>query len=172
MADTDPWENENDGRYVEQRKYTIQALHNQHHEMLLRSAIGQSNKEIAEALGITSQTVSNTINSPIARQKLAELREKMYEETADIATRIQEFAPKALDLLEEIIDGKHADATVALRAKYASLHLGRAGFGEVKKNINVSTTLNKEEISAIKDRAIEAAKASGIIDAEYIDNSN
>jgi len=165
--ETYPWENGNDARCTPERKLDLKSMRNIHHEMLRRSLLGSNNSEIAEELGVTPQTVCNTLNSTMVRQKTQELQELMYGETIDIAQRIQAFAPLALEYLEEIIAGKHQEVSHALRAKYASLHLGRAGYGEIKKNVNLNSTLKREEIEGIKTRAIAAAKASGMIDADY-----
>src|SRR5712691_5759021 len=124
---TDPW-NGNDNRFVPKRKYDIKALWNKHHEIVRRVALGQSNIEIAEALDCTPQTLSNVKNSPMARDKIDLFRAELDAETLDIAQRIQDFAPKALQLLEDVIEGRYEDASLSLRTKYASAHLGRAGF--------------------------------------------
>jgi hypothetical protein len=69
--------------------------------------------------------------------------------------RIQEFASVALTVLEDIITGK-LPASLALRAKYAHLHLGRAGYGVINKTSTMSQHLTREDIEAIKDRATSA----------------
>jgi Bacterial regulatory proteins, luxR family len=155
-----------DRRFVETRSYNIQALWDHHHEIARRLALGQSNVEIAEQLNITPQTVSNFRNSPLGKKVLSQLQEQLYSETIDVAKRIQDFAPKALALIEEIIEGKHKQASLALRAKYASQHLGRAGYGELKKVAIASTSLSRDEIDEIKQRAREASFNSGVIERE------
>jgi predicted transcriptional regulator len=134
------------------KQYEIKQLWDLHHEILRRVALGYQNTEIGQDLGITPQTVSNVRNSQLARGKLALMHQQMDEEALDIATRIQEFAPKALDLLEKIIEGE-AGASLSIRAKYAHLHLGRAGYGEVKKITSLNANLSREDIEKIKERA-------------------
>jgi len=169
---TDPWENGNDKRYAGYRtSYSIKAIHNQHHEVIRRSILGQNNHEIAAEIGLGHQQVCNILNSDITRRKINELQRQLYGETLDIAQRIQDFTPEALTLLEEIIEGKHAEASIGLRAKYAALHLARAGYGEIKKAVNLNTHLKREEIEAIKSRSVAAAREAGIIAADYVDKS-
>jgi hypothetical protein len=164
---TDPW-NGSDGRFVQKRKYDIKALWERHNEIIRRVALGQSNNEIGDALGVTPQTVSNTKNSPMARDKIQLFRAELDAESLDIAQRIQDFAPKALQLLEDVIEGRYEDASLSLRTKYASAHLGRAGFGEVKKINAIHTTLSREDIERIKERAVRAAQEAGVIDMDFV----
>jgi Bacterial regulatory proteins, luxR family len=151
-----------DRRFVAKRTYEIKSLWQNHEQMLRMVALGHSNADIAEACGVTSQTVSNVRNSPIAKTKLSTLREALDSEAIDIGARINEFAPVALKLLEEVISGE-VEAPIAIRAKYASVHLGRAGFGEVKKIASVNTHLTRDDIEAIKLRALASASEAGLI---------
>lgn len=151
-----------DRRFVEKRVYNIKSLWTNHEQMLRMVALGSSNEDIALACGVTPQTVSNVRNSPISKQKLTQLRTQLDAETIDIGARIQEFAPIALQLLEDVITGK-VESPVAIRAKYASAHLGRAGYGEVKKIAAISTHLSRDDIEAIKERALQAALEAGIL---------
>lgn len=151
-----------DRRFVEKRVYNIRTLWSNHEQMLRMVALGHSNEDIARACGVTAQTISNVRNSPISKQKLAQLRDQLDSEAIDIGARIQEFAPVALAVLEDVITGK-LEAPVAIRAKYASSHLGRAGFGEVHKVASINTHLSRDDIEAIKQRALEAASEAGIL---------
>lgn len=157
-----------DKRFVEERAYNIQNLWELHHEIIRQISLGATNKEVAENLGISPQTVSNTRNSPLAKEKLAWFQEKMDLDALEMSQRIQRFAPRALSYLEDIIAGEVEGVSVALRAKYADKHLGRAGHGEVKKSVNVTGTLTKDEIEALKRRSKHSAKDFGeSIDADY-----
>jgi len=79
-------------------------------------------------------------------------------ETMSIARRIEEFAPQALRLLEDIITGREPGASVALRAKVAAGHLGRAGYGEVHKVHAMHAHLTRDDLAAIKERAVHASE--------------
>jgi hypothetical protein len=152
-----------DRRFVRERQYNVKSLWDHHQQMLRLIALGRSNVEIAEAMDCTPQSVSNLRNSPVAKVKLEQLKRTLDEEAVDIGTRIQEFAPVALRLLEDVISGRDPDASISLRAKYASLHLSRAGFGEVKKVASINTHLTRDDIEDIKRRAVDAANDAGLL---------
>jgi len=152
---------------VDPSTYNVKNLWEVHHEILRRLALGQTSTQISNALGVNKLTVSNTRNSVLGREKLEAFRQAMDAEALDIGTRIQQFAPKALKVLEDIIEGNYEEASLALRAKYASQHLGRAGFGEVKKVASISRTLTRNDIERIKERAVNGAREIGVIDAQY-----
>lgn len=73
-----------------------------------------------------------------------------------IRQRIQTGALKALQVLEDIIEGR-LPASTALRAKYASLHLARAGYGPLTRVNRVDQHLTHEDIEALKQRCSEAS---------------
>lgn len=145
-----------DGRFVPRRKYDIKNIWERQGEMIRRTALGLSNKEVADEIGCSAQTVSNVRNSPLGRAKLAELTARLDEETLDIQKRIQQFAPQALEVLENIIEGRYEEASLNLRAKVASDHLARAGHGTIQKSSSISTVLTADEISRIKARSSRA----------------
>ena len=154
-----------DGRFVGKRRYDIKVLWEKHHEIARQVVLGRTNVDIANSIGCTPQTVSNVRNSPLAKAKIDSLNESRDEETVSIAKRIEEFAPVALELLEEIVSGNIPEASIALRAKVASSHLGRAGYGEVHKAHILSQHLSREDIERIKMRAVSAAQNAGMIEA-------
>lgn len=156
---------QHDRRFVPKRVYEIKSLWQNHEQMLRLVALGHSNEHIAQVCGVTPQTISNVRNSPVAKGKLAQLRESLDQEAIDIGARITEFAPTALKLLEEVISGT-IEAPIAIRAKYASVHLGRAGFGEVHKVASINTHLSRDDIEAIKQRALDSATEAGLIASE------
>jgi hypothetical protein len=152
-----------DGRFVKERVYNIQALWEKHREITRQVVLGRTNMEIAETVGCSPQTVSNVRNSPIAQSALEEYGQRRDEVVVDIAQRIAEFAPVALRLLEDVITGAQPGASLALRTKIASSHLARAGHGEVQKVHSVNTSLSRSDIEDIKRRAVEAARAAGVV---------
>lgn len=156
-----------DQRFVEKRQYDIKELWAKHHEITRQVVLGRTNVDIAESIGCTPQTVSNVRNSPLAKAKIEEMSEQRDAEAISIAQRIEEFAPVALDLLEQIISGNIPEASIALRAKVASSHMSRAGYGEVHKAHILSQHLTREDIERIKTRAVTAAQNAGVLDAVY-----
>lgn len=149
------------------RQYQIQYLWDRHQEILRRSVIGQSAKDIASALHITPTVVSYTLNSEIARQSLAVLRGARDASSVDISKRIKEFAPKALDLLEKVIDGGlEEDKPSNAAVRVAMDNLDRAGYGAPKKIVGAFAhkVFTNEDVEEIKNRALEVGKQQGIVE--------
>ena len=143
-----------------------------HAEITRRILLGQKNTVIAEALGCSTQMVSNVRNSPVIQDRLSLMRGARDASAIDIARDIQEFAPEALRLLKEIVLGKGPgeNASAALRAKVSSDFLDRAGHGAVRKEQHLHAHLTSEEIEGIKQRALELKRekeGSEVVEAEY-----
>ena len=155
---------------AEHKTFKIAKLWDLHREIVRRVALGETNKEIAEALGISVETVRYTKGSRAGQDQLAILRGAMDADTIDLGMRIQKFAPIALELLEKIIraEGDCKDASLALRAKHADKYLDRAGYSPVKKIASLNGQLTREDIEDIKNRAVSAARDSNIIEAEIV----
>lgn len=152
----------NDRRFVPKRQYEVKNVWEHHAQMLRMVALGHSNTAIADACGVTPQTISNLRNSPIAQPRLEYFRKELDREAIDIGAKITEFAPVALRLLEDVITGA-VEAPIAIRAKYASAHLGRAGYAEIRKVASINTHLTRDDIEQIKQRALMAAEDAGLV---------
>ena len=144
-----------DERFVEngRRKYNVQAIWERHQEMIRQIVVGRTNVEIAGTIGCTPQTVSNLRNSPVAKLEIDRLSMQCDASVTDLSQRIEEFAPVALNLIENIIRGTMQDASLSLRAKLANSHLARAGYGEVHKVQSLHAHLSRGDIEGIKERA-------------------
>ena len=143
-----------DGRKVEERKYTLKEVQDSHREIARLLVMGLNNKDIAEELGVTPEMVSYTINSPVVMREIENMRAARDLDAIDVAKRIQEIAPKALDVMEGLMQSA-ADET---RRKIAESILDRAGFGALK-NVSINsnrTYLNKDDILEIQERARNA----------------
>ena len=89
-----------------------------------------------------------------ARSILAAL---MVRPSADVRRMIDIFSPVAEAFLQDLITGRYPEASLALRAKYASLALARAGYGPIHNVRSVHAALTREDIEAIKQRAVSFA---------------
>ena len=148
-----------------------------HEEITRRILLGQKNKDIAKSVGCSAQTVSNVRNSPVIQDKLALMRGARDAYTVDIARDIQEFAPIALELLKNTIEGKAdaENASIALRARTAESWLDRAGHAPIRKEQHITAHLTGEEIAEIRDRAFgpqspiakNELEVEPVMDAEY-----
>jgi predicted transcriptional regulator len=134
-----------------ERKYAIQQVWDVHREIARLLVIGMKHVDIAEQLGISEATVSYTANSPVVKREIDLMRGARDLDAVDVAKRIQEVAPKALEVLEELLD----TANDAIKYRTAADILDRAGHAAVR-NVRLETLsvhLNKEDIEDIRNRA-------------------
>ena len=151
-----------DRRFRPTREYNIKQLWESHEAMLRLTASGLNNRQTALVLGVTPQTVSNVRNSPVGRARLSEYSADLDQIMFSTQSSIKEFAPTASSVLKSIVDGS-MPAPVSIRARYAADLLDRAGLSAVRKVASISTTLTRDDIEAIKARAVQAARDNGTI---------
>jgi len=135
-----------------------------HQEITRLIFLGMKNVDIAERLGVTKDMVSYTRNSKIVQDKLKLMHGAKDANTVDLAKKIKEFAPRALKLLEEVVEGTGlgAAASPALRVKTAENWVDRAGYPAQKAGqggLHLHAHFTANEISEIRKRAEE----SGIV---------
>ena len=138
---------------VQCRSYKISRLQDNHREIARRLALGETNKSISESLGVSVGMVVYVKGSKVGKDQVGIYRGAMDAETIDLGIKINQFAPIALQLLEDIVAGRGAagkGASIALRAKVADKAVVRAGYSPVKKISSISTTLTRDDIEAIK----------------------
>lgn len=108
-------------------------------EILYRHACGMKNKEIAEDLGITPQTVSNTLNTPWARNELAILHARTIDSIANGSysplALARAYANEALSIQISLMKSPHVRAQV--RARIADSILDRAGYKPAQRIENL-----------------------------------
>jgi hypothetical protein len=134
-----------------------------HHEILRLAIMGHSRDEISEKVGCTPQTVTNTLNSRLGQEKLALLRAERDTSCTDVASAIRELAPRALEIMSEVMENGTTPAGVRLAASKDLLD--RAGFAAPKQVQVTSVTahLTHDEIKELKDRAMATATAQAIV---------
>lgn len=154
-----------------QRKYEIQHMWQRHHEIVRLSCLGFSNKDIALKLGITPQTVSNTLNSRIAKDKVNQMRAEVDRSTTDVVAVIKELPPQAIEEVGRFLDPeRNGGIKDELRLKAAHDILDRAGHAAPKEihAKHMHAYLSADDIDEIKQRSRAAARESGILDVEAI----
>ena len=138
------------------KNYDIKRLWGQQKEILRMVASGlYNNKQIAEMVGVTPQTVSNIINSSLGKQTLEVLQGAADAETVDLMVKLRALAPIALSVQEEVMLGE--DTPQRLKVDVANKMLDRAGYAPITKNMNLNLNagLTKDDIASIKARAKE-----------------
>jgi len=146
------------------KTHNIKQLWQWSHEILNLAVRGMKPVEIAEILNITSQTVSNTLNSDLGMQKLSEMRKKRDEDTYDTVKEIDDLTKKALEVYHEIFDDK--TETHLMKKKVAdtvTLELSGLKVPTRIQSHNIHQVATKEEIEEWKKRGIDAGRESGMI---------
>lgn len=148
------------------RKYNIQKLWDVHHEILRLTLLGLKSVDIATMLGVTPAMVSYTQNSTIAKRQLAVMRGARDANAVDVAKKIQELQPAAVQKLSELMESE----TEAISLKAAMTLLDRGGNAPVQRvqadHRHLSFTI--QELQEIKDRARKTMPiVHEIEDAQY-----
>lgn len=150
-------------------------LNEKQHEILNLTSLGLNRQQIAQAMEVTPQTVSNVTNSSLGKEKLSLLRGTRDANTLDTLERIQGLTEKALDVYDEIFEEDGVPRNLKLHA--AKDVLDRAGFGAVKKIDlrSISGRLSEEDIKELKERGELArqlaAKRREVIDVNNLPNN-
>lgn len=163
-----------------QKRYQLSQLYDTHHEIIRRLAVGESPAEIAAALDITPQTVSNVRNTAMARAKMQVLREARDKEFAVATKRVTDLMPKAINLLEVLLRQGESiagyDPGAALRIVDHTLRY--AQFTQEKGNVNLhlhqhggggATAEDLDEVKRSAAAAVSEGAVEVIVDAEYIE---
>lgn len=153
-------------------QYDPVALNQRHQEIINLAALGIPNTVIAEALCVHPATVSNAVNSTLGKEKLALIRGARDADTVDIAKKMQEMIPKALEVYEKILSEEamlgqqpHGGADIKLQEKTATSVLRDfSGLAVPKKMVVGHAHLTPELLKEIKDQGRAAAKECGLMD--------
>jgi predicted transcriptional regulator len=120
------------------------------------------NTDIAKILGITPETVSYTLNSELVKRQLVIMRGARDKDTIDVAERIRNLVPIALDRYEELL--ANPDTHDRILVDISKDLLDRAGYAAQRSvKIDVTNHLTTEDLMRIK----EVARENGYIDADY-----
>lgn len=111
----------------------LKKLRARHRRICQYHAMGMKNVQIALQLNITPQAVGYCLNSEVAAPKIEELVAPGDEQAKDISASVKEALPKAMMLLEEVLDNKYENTSVALKVKVAQDLLDRGGHGKVTR---------------------------------------
>lgn len=144
----------NDARRDPDKKgFKVTELYDTHREIMRMAVTGMKQADIARELGVSEVMVSYTMNSPIVKREMELMRSARDLDAVDVAKRIQEVAPRALEVLEDLLE----TANDSIRFRAATDVLDRAGHAAVKtlRTESLSVHLNKDDLEEIKQRARE-----------------
>lgn len=134
-----------------ERNYQIEKMWNVHHEITRMLLMGMKSVDIAQQLNVSEVMVSYTKNSALVQRKLDVMQGARDMDAVSISKRIQDLAPKAVDVLERLLDSE----VESMQFKAAVDTLDRAGHGAVKKELSLTGHLTQDDIEDIKTRARE-----------------
>jgi len=138
------------------QNYSITRMWEHHHEILRFVLLGKKNVEIAAIVGCTPQTVSNVRNSPEAKRQLAIMTNARDYSSVDVAQRIQETLPEAVNTLEAAM-GPEAEWPVRRQAAKDLLEMG--GFKAAQRIEAVHAHLTSEDVKEL----VERGRSLGIV---------
>lgn len=163
------------------RKYQIEGLWEKHHEIKRLELVGiTSNKVIAEALGVTPESVCAIRGSELYRRELQAASFAKDCAALDVARAIEEEGPKCLELLTAIRDNRvevtGEPSPITLRAHVAEDLLDRnaksAKVRQVQGEFKHAHLVADTTISRIKERAREIGDfLAKSVEAEVCDES-
>ena len=150
----------------EGRKYQIKSIWDLHHEIMRLAVLGWKPVEIAKQLGVTPQTISNTLGSELVKRQMEVMRGARDSSTVDVLEEIKALAPAALETVENIMRDENSGARTRLSA--AIDVLDRAGYAAPKviEGRFLSAHLTVEEIEDIKRRAMNAKLIAPVEEAK------
>ena len=152
----------------ERKSHDIGMLWQRNHEILRLAIVGLKSTEIAEILGIHKQTVSNTINSDLGKQKLSTMRKERDESAIDVVKEVAKMYPKALSIYNRILDGDDVTKMQKDTADTVVMDIGGHRAPAKTQSQGGFLHMTPADIESFKKRGIEAAKISGlIVDAEF-----
>lgn len=135
------------------RKYSIGQMWDVHREIMRLAITGMKHTEIAYELNVSEAMVSYTLNSPIVKRQMDNMRAARDMDSVDVGKRISELAVRAVEVMGELID----DPLPNIQLGAAKDILDRAGFAPIRtlRTENTSVHFTADEIMSIKQRARE-----------------
>ena len=154
----------------ENGEWELSRLRARHHMMISLHCAGLSNYEIAQQIGCTPQTVSNTLNSEIGREEVRKALEKLQDGRADALGILNDNVNAvANNLVRLALTSEKED----VQARVGLGILDRTGTGPMRTNVNVDRKFSKEDLEDVMRRAKEGGMEirEQVEDAEFEDIS-
>lgn len=138
------------------RKYQVENPHDYSDEIARLTARGYKPAEIAEILGITTQTVSNNLCSPRIQARLAAFQLCRDKETVDAMSILHANSAEVAEIYTEI--AKNPSTPLGAKLRACEGILDRTGYAPAQRvQVQAQVThLTLEDIETIKQRARDA----------------
>lgn len=113
-----------------------------HRAILRRVILGESGREIAEALDMSTQIIHEITTSPLFIAEKTRAERDIVDRVTDVKARIVKAAEPAMDTIESILNGRAALTNITNLERMAAQDiLDRAGFGKIEKKIVAHTDM-------------------------------
>ena len=143
-----------------------------HRRIAQLAALGASNAEIAEAVGISVENVSRIKCQPAVQLIISVLQRKEDNEVRNVTEKIALFAGKAFDVVQQAVEDP--DVPIQERAKLAFKALAIAGHSPVHKVAvkSMHVVASQDSIKAMLERAKVAGMLNDSTQPSLIDVTN
>ena len=138
-----------------------------HHQIKRMIFLGMKNTVISQQLGITPEQVSTVRNSQVIQEELNAMQKAADAGVLDIKKNIKEMAPKAMRVLESILDDPNCAPNVKLSA--AKDILDRGGNAAPQQIMHAHGHFTADDLDEIKNRAKRLAKDNANLAEDIID---
>ena len=152
----------------------LKNLNQRHHEILELALLGFPDAQIAEAVGCKPMTVFNARNSTLGKEKLGMMRAARDTGSIDVAKKMQEMIPKALEIYDKILsegeegDLTHGGASIQLQKQTADMVLKEfSGLAVPRKVMVGHAHFTAEMLEEIKEQGKKAALECGTLEIPF-----
>lgn len=144
------------------RKFGLSHIKPRHQEIARRIVLGQTQKEVCDALNISQPRMSVICASPLFKIEVKRLAELRDSGVIDIAQDLKEMSPGALETLERTM---YRSGSERIQVHCAESILDRAGHSKINKvegnfQHNFNSMTHKELLELVEQR-IERVEEAG-----------
>jgi predicted transcriptional regulator len=158
----------------ERKTFNIKQLWQRNHEIINLHVQGLRNTQIAEIMGVTKESVSQTINSELGKYKISDLRKSRDDEVRVAQEKVRVLTNKALNVYHEIFDDESGESSLKDKKAVAdTVVLELSGLRAPTKiqSHSMSVQLTRADLEEFKQRGLSAAQEAGLtIDVEPEDS--
>lgn len=130
--------------------YQLKELSPDHREIIRRRAMGQTTEQIAKETGFSKIKIRVTLTCDLGRERLKELMDQRDANAVNISAQLDRIAPKAVGVLDHILD---SDAAPHVKVSVAKDVLNRAGYKSFNRGNRTGDEQTRESIRKLVDRA-------------------
>jgi len=146
------------------QKYGLSYIRPYHREIARRLVLGETQREICEALGMSDSRMSIIVNSPLFKLELSRLEKERDQGVSDVTTQLKHLAPIALEQVERTM---YKAAGTRLGFDAARDILDRAGYSPVNKvavagriEIDTENMQDSELVRLLKERIMRKMQSA------------